>query len=246
MNIATILGGLVLIPGLAAAQPPRTSATKPAGPQALQAQVIAFELALSADAEPIPDEARKPLVEVLGGAFLVFRDKVQEELKLSEAQKDKLLAKFPDFVQATMKVFDQVKDAKLGDREKTMQEHRQKCEKLLSALLQDVLEAKQQDRLFELQLQQAGAFALIGENAKFNKLKITEKQRREFMEVIHQMEKGFQELTNEAEKGGNPEEIMAKAKKMRNEHLRKFEAILTDAQKKQWKELLGKPFELND
>jgi hypothetical protein len=41
-------------------------------------------------ADEIPDQARKQLVEVLGGAFVVYRDKVQEELKLSEEHKAKL------------------------------------------------------------------------------------------------------------------------------------------------------------
>ena len=37
--------------------------------------------------------------------FLVFRDKVPEDLKLSDEQKQKLLEKLPDYVQETMKVF---------------------------------------------------------------------------------------------------------------------------------------------
>ena len=39
---------------------------------------------------------------------------------------------------------------------------------------------------------------------------------------------------------------MAKAKKVRKEHEGKMEAVLMDVQKKQWKELLGKPFDFDD
>ena len=42
--------------------------------------------------QEFPDEVRKQLVEALGGgSFLVFRDKVQEELKLSDDQKQRLM-----------------------------------------------------------------------------------------------------------------------------------------------------------
>jgi hypothetical protein len=202
-----------------------------------------------APADPLaqfPDEARKQLVPALGIPFIVFRDKVQEELKLSDEQKKKLADKFPDFVQETMKVFDKVKDLKPPEREKEMHEHRRKSEEKLSALLKHVLDAKQQERLLQLQLQQAGAFALLGQNEAFIKLKITDEQRKQFMEVVQEMEKKIQELIKEIQDGAKPEEIFPKVMKVRKEHEAKIEALVTDAQKKQWKELLGKPFDLDD
>jgi len=198
-------------------------------------------------AQDVPDEARKQLVEALGGGpFLVFRDKVQEELKLSDEQKQKLQEKFPDYVQETMKVFQTIQDAKPEEREKTMQEHRKKSHEKLSAALKDVLEAKQQQRLFQLQLQQAGAFALMGENEAFKNLKITDEQRKKFMEVVQDMQKKIQATIKDAGKEPKPEELMPKVMKIRKEHADKIEAQLTETQKNQWKELLGKPFDLGD
>jgi len=199
-----------------------------------------------AAAQEFPDEARKPLVEVLGGSFFVFRDKVQEELKLSDEQRQKLQEKFPEYVEATMKVFERTKEATPEEREQTMQEHRKESGEKLSALLKDVLDARQQQRLFQLQLQQAGVFALMGENPAFTSLKITDEQRRKFKEIIREMEKKIEPLAREGREGGQPEEIRAKAKKVRKEHEGKMEAVLTDVQKKQWKELLGKPFDFDD
>ena len=194
----------------------------------------------------IPDQARKQLVEVLGGAFVVYRDKVHEELKLSEEQKGKLLEKFPEYVQETMKVFEKIKDLKSMEREKEMQEHRQKSDKKLSALLKDILDAKRQERLFQLQLQQAGAFALLDQNDAFLKLKITDGQRKRFMEVVQEMQKQIEPLMKEAESGGDREKIRPKIMKIRKEHQGRIEALLSDAQKKQWKELLGKPLDLDE
>src|SRR5262249_35741226 len=127
--------------------------------------------------QEFPDEARKQLVEALGGGlFIVFRDKVQEELKLSDQQKEKLRSQVPDYRQETMKVFEKIQDLEPQKRDKEMQEHRKKSEEKLSALLKDLLQPRQQDRLFQLQLQQAGHFALLGENQAFKKLKITDDQ----------------------------------------------------------------------
>lgn len=198
-------------------------------------------------AEEFPDEARKQLVEALGGgAFLVYRDKVQEELKLSDEQKQKLFEKFPEFVQETMDLFEKIKDLKPEEKEKQMQQHRKKCDEKLSGILKEVLQGKQRDRLLQLQLQQAGAFALLGENEAFKKLKITDEQRKQFMGIVQGMQKKIEPLIKEAQSGGNPEEIRPKVMKIRKDHQDKIEAILSDEQKKQWKEMLGKPFDLGD
>jgi len=117
--------------------------------------------AAEAPAEQVPDEVRKHVVEALGGgSFLVFRDKVQEELKLSDEQKDKLLEKFPEYAQETKNVFDKITDLKPEEREKEMQSHRQKSHEKLAALLKENLKAEQPKRLQHLELQQQGPFAL--------------------------------------------------------------------------------------
>jgi hypothetical protein len=197
-------------------------------------------------AQQIPDEARRQLVQVLGGPFLVFRDRVQEELKLSEKQKQKLAEKLPDYVQGTMKVFEKVKDLKPQDREKEMQEHRRASDQSLSALLKDVLEVRQQERLLQLQLQQAGAFALLGQHEAFIRLKITDEQRKKFMEVVQEMQNKIEPLLKKVQMGSNPEEIRPQVVQIRKDHETKIEAVLTEIQKKAWQELLGKPFDLGD
>ncbi len=200
----------------------------------------------TARAQEIPDEARKPLVEVLGSQFVVYRDKAQDELKLSDERKKKLFENLPEFVQETADLHEKVKDLEPAEREKRMQEHRRKCDEKLSALVNDVLDARQRDRLFQVQLQCAGVFALLGEHPLFQKLKITKRQRERFVEVVQAMQRKIEPLAKEAQAGGNPEEIRAKVMQIRKEHQQKIEALLSDAQKKQWKELLGSPLALDD
>jgi vacuolar-type H+-ATPase subunit H len=77
-------------------------------------------------------------------------------------------------------------------------------------------------------------------------LKITHEQRKQFMAVIQDMQKKIEPLIKEAHSGGYVEEIRPKAMKIRKEHEDQIEALLTDAQKKQWKEMLGKPLDLDE
>ena len=195
--------------------------------------------------EEVPEAARKQLSQALGGPFLVFHDKVQEELKLSEGQKEKLLKKLPVHVQETMKGFEKIKDLK-PDREKAMQAQRRKSHDKLSKALKGILNARQQERLGQLQLQQEGPFALLGENKAFARLKITREQRKQLMEVVQQMQKKIQPLLRKIGEGGSPEEVRPRVVKIHQEHAARMEKILTEAQKKEWKRLLGKPFKLDE
>lgn len=52
--------------------------------------------------QPNPGDARRQITETLGPPFLVFRDKVQEELRLSDEQKQKLEKLLQDTVQDAM------------------------------------------------------------------------------------------------------------------------------------------------
>jgi hypothetical protein len=197
-------------------------------------------------AQDVPDEARKQLVEALGGQFVVYRDKVQDELKVTDDQKRSLMEKFSEHVEATMKTFDKLKDLKPEEREKEMQQHRKASDEKLSATLKDVLDEKQRTRLFQIQVQQAGVFALLGENELFLPMKITVDQRKQFAGIVRDMQKKIEPLMKEAQSGGNPEVIRPKAMKIRQEHSDKLESLLSKAQKEKWKEIMGKPFDLGD
>jgi hypothetical protein len=196
--------------------------------------------------QEFPDEARKQLVEALGGGpFLVFRDKVLEELKLSDDQKQKLLEKFPDYAQETMKMFEKIQELKPEEREKEMQSHRKKSREKLSALLKETLKAEQLRRLQQLELQQERP-DVLGRPEIRKELKITDEQIKQFMGVIQEMQKKIEPLMKEAQSGGNPEEIRPKVLKIRKEHADKIEALLSDEQKKKWKEMVGQPLDLDD
>jgi hypothetical protein len=200
-----------------------------------------------ASAQDIPEEARKEISRNLHGPFMVFRDAVQEELKLSEGQKQKLEEQLREQLPDIMQFFQSLEGQNGEEREKQLQAFRKKAHEKLTTVLKATLKEDQSKRLHQLALQQEGALALFhGEPAIAKDLKITGKQRKQFMSIVQELQKKVEPLIKEAQSGGNPEEIRPKVMKIRKEHERKIEALLTDTQTKQWKEMLGKPLALDE
>ena len=200
-----------------------------------------------AAAQNIPEEARKQLAENLHGSFVVFREKVQEELKLSTEQKEKVEEHLKERISDAMQFFQKIDGLKGEEREKELKAYRPKAQVKLAKFLKETLKDDQRKRLRQLELQREGPFALLhGEGETAKDLKITDEQRKQFMAVVQDMQKKIQPLIKEAQSGGNAEEIRPKVMKIRKEHEGKIEVLLTDTQKKQWKEMLGKPLALDD
>jgi len=202
----------------------------------------------SADpAGQIPEEARKHLAQSLGGSFLVFRGKVQEDLKLTEDQKEKLEQYLKEWIPDSMKFLEKIDGLKREEREKELGAYRPKAQQKLAAVLKETMKEDQRSRLCQLELQQEGPFALHHGDVEIRKdLKITDEQRKQFMAVIQEMQTKIAPLLKDVDSGGDPQEIWPKLKKIRTEHEGRIEALLSDAQKKQWKEMLGKPLDLDD
>jgi len=201
----------------------------------------------AASAQDVPEEARKAIAQSLQGSFLVYRDKVQDDLKLTNEQKEKLEGHLKEQLPDFMKFFEGLGEKKQEEREKELKAFREKAAEKLAPVLKDTLKADQAKRLRQLELQQEGAFALWHGDVEIGKtLKITDEQRKQFMAVVQDFQKNVQPLIKEAQSGGKPEELGPKVMKVRKEAEGKLEALLTDAQKKQWKEMLGKPLSLGD
>jgi hypothetical protein len=201
---------------------------------------------LAERSQETPAEAGRQITEMLGPPFLVFRDKVQEELRLSDEQKKKLEKRLQDTVQDAMQFFQRLGDKEPEERERELHAYKEKANENLTAFLQGLLQEEQLKRLRQVMLQRERLFALLGNPEVGKELEITDQQRRQFVEVAQEFQKKFEPLMKEAQKGGKPEEIRPKMMKLRKEQEDRIEALLSDAQKKQWKKLLGKPLDLGD
>jgi hypothetical protein len=208
---------------------------------------VPAEEAGRADQAQVPEEARKHLAQYLGGSFLMFRDKVQKDLKLTEEQKEKLEQYLQEWIPDALKFFEKLDGLKRQEREKELGAYRPKAQKKLAAVLKETLKEDQRKRLRQLELQQEGPFALHHGDVEIRKdLKITDEQRKQFMAVIQEMQKKIAPLLKEVDSGGDPQEIWPKLMKIRKEHEGRIEALLSDAQKTQWTKMLGKPLDLGD
>jgi hypothetical protein len=195
-------------------------------------------------AAQVPDENRKQLVEALGAPFIVFRDKVLDELKVSDDQREKLMQLLMERIMQTGPFLDSLQQAG-PEREKMLAEHRKNAREKLAKDLNEVLQPDQLKRMRQVTLQQEGSFA-IGQDDVRKELKITPEQLKQFMAISQELQKQVEALVKQAQSGGNPDEIRPKIEQLRKDHAKKLEGVLTDAQKKQWKEMLGPLFEVGD
>jgi hypothetical protein len=181
----------------------------------------------------------------LGPQFIVFRDKVQEDLKVSADQKQKLQGRMEIAIKEMMENFQLFGGLAPDERGKKMGSYRQTAEEKQAAFLKDTLTKEQLERMRQLTLQREGLFTL-GHPEMMAELKLTDQQNRQFMALIQEMQKAIEPLFQEAQSAENPQELGPKVMKLRKQYEGKIEAMLSDAQKEQWKEMLGKPLDLGD
>jgi hypothetical protein len=187
-------------------------------------------------------ETRKHFLHELGGPFIVYRTKVQVELKLTNSQKESLLAKQLDYVQETMKVEDQLAGTQAEDRERAMQSLRAESAERFWAFLHEVLNGSQLKRMHQLELQHEGPSGLF--RPEISKvLKITPEERQEVIAVIQEMQTKIAPLLKEARSVGKANEIRPKVIKIIEEFELKAEERLSPSQRKQWQEVRGTPFD---
>ena len=110
----------------------------------------------------------------------------------------------------------------------------------MESFLKQTLTADQLKRFQQLKLQyDEPSIMLQPEVGK--ELAITDEQRQQFMGLIQGMQKQVMPLVKGAKTGGNPQEILPKVTKLRLDCQARIEALLSDPQQKQWKEMTGPP-----
>ena len=136
---------------------------------------------------------------------MVFRDAVQEDLKLTDRAEGKGGGTPPGTASGHHAVLPIARWREREEREKKLKAFRQKAQEKLAAVLKETLKEDQSKRLHQLGLQQEGAFALFHGGPEIAKdLKITDEQRKQFMAVVQDMQKKIEPLIKEAQSGGDP------------------------------------------
>lgn len=175
----------------------------------------------------------------LGIAGLLANKSVQEELKLSDEQQEKL-KKAVEEVNAKFK--DDLAAAGM-DREKR-QKVRGEINTAIAKTAGDILKPEQLKRVKQIEAQVAGVRAFAIERIQ-KELKLTDKQQEKIKELGETLRKDREEIFKDI--GTDREKRQEATKKMlakNKEALEKISSELTDEQKKTWKELTGAPFEI--
>ncbi len=144
-------------------------------------------------------------------------------MKLSDDQKQKLSKTSPGFV----KILDSHDNGEIW------------------AFLKETMNAEQFKRFEQLELQHDGPPALFRPQIA-QELKITDGERQQFMGLVQKMTKEVQPLFQESKSAGSPEkleEFRLKVIKLRLDCLGKMVTLMSDAQRKQWQEMIAKPFD---
>ena len=182
----------------------------------------------------ITEEVREKLAHNIGISFLLFRTKVQAELKVTAEQKEKLDQHLRTLLPEAMQVLQKSNGERGRYNQKTHEER--------AAVLKEILNEGQRTRLHQLELQKD---LLFGPAWNMKELQITDEQRKQFMAPTQETQQKTQALMATLRKGATPDEIRPKALQLRVDLEVKLEALLTEAQKKQWKELRGKSVALD-
>jgi len=177
-----------------------------------------------------------------GGGMILRAENVQKDLKLSAEQIGKIDATLRSVQEKHRDDF-----AALGDLEP--QERMPKMISLNKAVTEDLkkglsMTAEQAKRYDQISLQQRGLMA-FADPTVVEKLKLTQDQRSQIREIASAGGAGRGGLA--ALKNASAEEKKDAFRKMREtqrENMKKVMAVLSDDQKKDWKELTGEPIEI--
>ena len=177
-----------------------------------------------------------------GGPGMLLQNKgVQKELKLSDEQIQKI-------TDLTQKIRDKHKDDFAALEKLDQQERREKGMELFRSIgeetnkeLASVLKPEQSKRLKQISIQQRGSQAFNEEDVQTT-LKLTDDQKDKIKTLNEDAGKEMREIFQNAQ--GNFREAGEKAGALRKETMEKVLALLTDEQRKSWKEMTGEPFEV--
>ncbi len=221
MLIATLLAGALV--GLTLAQPPAAGRRAQGGQQ------------------PGPFRGA-PMMFAGGGPMMMLgllrNPQVQQELKLTEEQRTKLEQLGDQFREKFRGLFQELRGLTPEEREKRMAAVNEEVEKELAKVLKE----EQLKRLRQIALQVEGLAALARPNIA-KEVGITEEQQAKIREILREAAEKRRAIFQQGP-GGDPQARFQEMQKIRQWVDEQIEKLLTERQKKRWRELIGEPFKL--
>jgi Spy/CpxP family protein refolding chaperone len=184
--------------------------------------------------------------------LVVSNKDLQEELKITDAQKEKLKPLADKISERQKKQQENFKNGgfKNFDKEK-FEELRKESEAFNAEVkkgVEEVLTPEQKKRLSQIELQARGLRAFSDEKVA-KELNITEAQTSKIKGIMEEYQKDTKELGFGGGKGGFDKEKAAenakKREKLSKTAMADIEETLTPDQKNKWKEMVGAPFDVS-
>jgi hypothetical protein len=175
-----------------------------------------------------------------GPSGLLRNEGVQKELKMEQEQIDKATAALQKVQEKHQDDFGKLRDLGQEERREKMQAIGKAISEESMKAVEGILKPEQVKRLNQISLQQRGADAFTDTDVQKG-LKLTVEQRGKIKTITEDARKEMQGLF---QPGGDFQEAQKKMTAMRKETMEKVSALLTDDQKKAWKDMAGEPFEV--
>jgi len=176
----------------------------------------------------------------MGGiAGLLNNESVQKELKLDSEQVDKIKAAIAKVRQQHEEDFTKLRDLDQEEQRTKRQELTKTVSEELLKSAGGILTPDQVKRLKQIDLQQAGTRAFTRADVEKG-LNLTADQKEKIKAISEDAAKEMNELRQAGGGQGNREKMT----ELRNQTNGKIQAVLTDDQKKTWKEMTGEPFQI--
>lgn len=173
--------------------------------------------------------------------MLVMNKSVQQELKLSDEQVEKVEKIVKEMREKGRAQFQKLGDLNEEERRQKMQTAMREGRERLTKALDGVLKDDQMKRLKQISWQQRGAEAFNDPEVQ-KALKLTSEQKDKLKTIREDAMKEGGEIFRNA--GDDREGVRGKLETLHKDTTEKAMAVLTEDQKARWKELVGEPFEV--
>jgi Spy/CpxP family protein refolding chaperone len=175
----------------------------------------------------------------LGPAMLLASEDVRKDLKVTDEQAEKLKDIQQQMGAKGKEAFAEVQKLDESERQEKRLEIFRKLNEESTQAVAKILTPDQMKRLKQIQLQQQGAQALADPEVQ-KKLNLTDEQKEKVKTITEDSRKEMREITQAAQ--GDFQGVREKMQSLRKETNEKVMAVLTDEQKKSWKDMNGEPF----
>jgi Spy/CpxP family protein refolding chaperone len=176
-----------------------------------------------------------------GGAGLLSNKGVQKEIKATDEQASKLDAFAEEMRGKQREAFQGFQDLSDDERRTKMQEVGRKMQEDINKGLAGILKPDQVKRFDQIQLQTQGAQAFATPRVQ-EALKLTDDQKAKINTITQESRQASMEAFQSA--GDDRQAAMQKITEIRKQANEKAVNVLTAAQKAQWKEMTGDPYEV--